>query len=154
MKKLIISICAFLFLLLSVWNSQAWIIDDLFESWTNAELVYCQDNDCTIENAVEELWEIDAFITDKKASEYVQSVIVYVLGFIALISVVYIIYAGFNIVISAWDDEKMTKSKNTIMYVVIGLIVIFLAYSIVAFIFDVFDQSEPTQAQTIVYEIA
>jgi flagellar basal body-associated protein FliL len=44
--------------------------------------------------------------------------------------------------IGSGDEEKMKKSKSTIFYVIIGLLVIYFAYTIVAFVFDVFDTAD------------
>jgi hypothetical protein len=71
--------------------------------------------------------------------------VIYLLGFLALISVIYIIYAGFQILIGAGDDEKVKKAKNIILYVGLGLIVIALAYPIVTFIFGIVN-SRPSTA--------
>jgi Na+-driven multidrug efflux pump len=44
--------------------------------------------------------------------------------------------------IGSGDEEKIKKSKSTIFYVIIGLLVIYFAYTIVAFVFDVFDTAD------------
>jgi hypothetical protein len=54
------------------------------------------------------------------------------LSFLGLIAVIYIIYGGFLIFSSAGDEEKVGKGKKLIIYALIGIVVIFLAYSIVA----------------------
>jgi hypothetical protein len=56
-----------------------------------------------------------------------------------LLAVIYIIYAWFNIMIWSGDEEKMKKSKSTIIYVILGLLIIYFAYTLVAFVFNVFD---------------
>ncbi|MFH1375500.1 MAG: hypothetical protein ABIH35_02410 [Patescibacteria group bacterium] len=53
------------------------------------------------------------------------------LGFFALIAMVALIYAGFLYVTAAGNDEQATKAKKIIIWVVIGIIVILLAYALV-----------------------
>jgi uncharacterized membrane protein YwzB len=53
------------------------------------------------------------------------------LGFITIIAVLYIIWAGFQILTAGGDEEKVKKGRTTVIQVVIGIIVIWLAYTIV-----------------------
>lgn len=53
---------------------------------------------------------------------------------IGAISVVMIIYAGFQYVNSGGDSGKVSAAKNTILYAVIGIVVATLAYAIVNFV--------------------
>lgn len=61
------------------------------------------------------------------------------MGFITIIGVIYIIWAGFRILTSAGDEESLKKAKNTILYIAIGLVVMWLAYSIVKFVMNFLD---------------
>ena len=70
---------------------------------------------------------------NRKFSQYVQDIIAYLLMFLGIVGVIYIIYAGFNVLTAAGDEDKVKKSKTTIFHVFIGLLLIFLAYSIVRF---------------------
>jgi type IV secretory pathway VirB2 component (pilin) len=58
----------------------------------------------------------------------------WVLNFLALLAVIYIIIAGIRLIVSQGDDDQKGKAKKTIMYVVVGLIVIILARVIVGFV--------------------
>ena len=53
------------------------------------------------------------------------------LGFFALIAMVALIYSGFLYVTAAGNDEQAGKAKKIIIWVVIGIIVILLAYALV-----------------------
>lgn len=122
-------------------NVSAGWLSDLTTS-SQPSIPYCQwsdSDDCTLDKWVELTKNVDGLITNVSASEYIQNITAYVLGFMAIIAVVYIIYAGFNILTWSWDEEKMKKSKSIIVYVVIGLFIMFLAYAIVGFIFKVLD---------------
>lgn len=72
--------------------------------------------------------------TKRSFSSYLQDVVAYIMGFLALIGVIYIIYSGFVVLTSAGDEEKVKKAKKTIISIAIGLLLIFLAYSIVTFL--------------------
>ncbi len=51
-------------------------------------------------------------------------------------AVVMIIYGGFKYITSAGDSSGVTSAKNTILYAVLGLIVVLLAYAIVNWVIN------------------
>lgn len=51
-----------------------------------------------------------------------------------IVAVIIIIVAGFTYVTSAGDAVATAKAKNTIMYAIIGLILVILAFAITQFI--------------------
>ena len=73
----------------------------------------------------------------------VVNIIRFAVWFLYFVGVVLVIYAGFLILISGGDEEKVKKWRNIIIYVIIGLIVVFLAQSIVSFIVWVLDPTDP-----------
>ncbi len=52
-----------------------------------------------------------------------------------------IIYAWFNMLTAAWDDDKATSSKKMIVFAIIWLAIIYLAWPITTFVLDVFSQN-------------
>ncbi|TSC60800.1 MAG: membrane protein of unknown function [Candidatus Peregrinibacteria bacterium Greene0416_62] len=62
------------------------------------------------------------------------AIIKQVLNFMALVAVVIIVLAGIRLVISQGEEAEKDKAKKTIIYVIIGLVVIVLARAIVQFI--------------------
>jgi hypothetical protein len=50
-----------------------------------------------------------------------------------LVCVILIIYAGWLVLISAGDEEKLKKAKSTILYVFIGFIVLVASHAIFRF---------------------
>lgn len=54
-------------------------------------------------------------------------------GFVWIIVILMIIYAGFLTIFSNGDEEKMKKAKNIILYVVIGLWILVVNYLILTF---------------------
>ncbi len=75
-------------------------------------------------------------------SEFIQKIVIYLLGFISIIAVIYIIYAGFQIMIGGWDEEKVKKSKNIILYVFLGMALMWFAYSIVNWAITLLDKTK------------
>lgn len=57
----------------------------------------------------------------------------YVVGFVA---VVMIIVGGFKYITSGGDSGNVTSAKNTIMFAIVGLVIVALAQIIVKFILD------------------
>ena len=57
-----------------------------------------------------------------------------VLGLIALAAVIMIIIGGLNYTTSQGDAAKVKKAKDTILYGVIGLVIVLLAFAIVNFV--------------------
>lgn len=62
------------------------------------------------------------------------SVVNYLLGFLGLVAVLFIIYAGFTMVTSQGDEEAVTNARKMIIYAIIGIIIIFLSFTIVNFV--------------------
>jgi Type IV secretion system pilin/REJ domain len=67
--------------------------------------------------------------------------------FISIIAVIYIIYAGFQVMTGWGDEEKMKKAKNIITYVIIGILIMWLAYSIVRWTTELINKTAFSQAK-------
>jgi ABC-type Na+ efflux pump permease subunit len=61
-------------------------------------------------------------------------IITWILGFSAAVAVIFLIIGGLQFVSSAGNSDRVTKAKQTILYAVLGIIVIILAFVIVFFI--------------------
>lgn len=68
--------------------------------------------------------------------ESIVTVINFVLGFLALVAVVFVIVGGFRILAAGGNEENVTKGRKTIVYAIIGLVIIFFARVIVGFFTD------------------
>ena len=77
--------------------------------------------------------------TDNQVGLLIARVLKTMLFIIGALSVVMIVYAGFNFVTSAGDSGKVNKAKGVILYAVIGLVVSLLAYAIVSFVTSTLD---------------
>jgi hypothetical protein len=72
--------------------------------------------------------------SDKNIFSITSKIVSFILYACGAAAVVMIIYSGFLYVTSGGSDETIKKAKNTILYSVIGLIVVLLAYAIVRFV--------------------
>ncbi len=63
------------------------------------------------------------------------------LGVIAIWAAVFIIIGGFQMVMSAGNEEAVTKAKNTITWAILGLVVAILSFSIIAIVQNLFHVS-------------
>lgn len=65
--------------------------------------------------------------------EVILRILSFVLNFLALVAVIFIIVAGIRLIVSQGDDTQKDTAKKTILYVILGLIVVLFARIIVAF---------------------
>ncbi|MCY4011041.1 MAG: pilin [Candidatus Saccharibacteria bacterium] len=65
--------------------------------------------------------------------------IISILGWIVgIVSVLMLIYAGLRYIVSGGSEKGVTAAKKTIIYAVIGLVVVLLSQTLVRYIFDQF----------------
>jgi hypothetical protein len=65
----------------------------------------------------------------------VKTVIVTVLGLLAIIFICLMVYSGFKWMTAAGDPEPIKKAKETIISSIIGLVIVLASYAITYFIF-------------------
>lgn len=75
-------------------------------------------------------------IKDVTADSLVTRIVNWFLFIVGAIAVIMLIYGGFKYITSAGDASNVTAAKNTILYAVIGLIVVVLAGTIVNFVLN------------------
>lgn len=139
---LFILIWVFFSFLSPVWALDLW---DIFED-NSPEIHYCDDEgECGLDEGIKELENLEDIVTDQKASEYFQNIVRYLLTFLTLVGVIYIIYAWFNILTGAGDEDKTKKSKTIIVFVIIGILIIYLAGPILEFILDILQTAQTSQ---------
>ncbi len=68
---------------------------------------------------------------DQPFRDAVISFINYFLGFLGLIAVVMVIYAGILLVTGQGEEEQINKGKKIILWAAIGILVIMLSYTFV-----------------------
>ncbi len=123
-------------------NTSGW---GIFWGWAATSNPYCNSWDCWLQQGIDTVrWNLDGVVTDPDIglADYIQSIIVYLLWFLSIIAIIYIIYAGFVLLTSGWDEEKTKTTKNTILYVIIGLVIIWLAGPITTFVFRVLNDAQ------------
>ena len=69
----------------------------------------------------------------------VVSLINVLLGILGVVALVIILYGGFKWMTSAGNEETISSARKTISAGVIGLLIIFVAYSVTVFIFNVLE---------------
>ncbi len=66
--------------------------------------------------------------------EVIMNVIKFVLGIVGALTLLVVIIGGLRYVMSAGNQDQMEGAKKTLLYAVIGFIVIILAYTIVTLV--------------------
>lgn len=80
----------------------------------------------------------DAKGTNKTATSLVNNIINLFSWVIGVIAVIMIIFGGFKFVTSSGDSSKVASARSTIIYALIGLVVVALAQTIVKFVLGQF----------------
>ena len=65
------------------------------------------------------------------AREFIVNVTNFVLSFLGLAAVIVIIYGGFMYVTAAGEQERVDKGKKSVMYAVIGIIIVLISFALV-----------------------
>lgn len=94
-------------------------------AWTTSAQIYSGGG---IEEGVDEASELVGGINLR---EKILDILRTVLSYMALIAVVVIIIAGIRLVVSQGEEEQKEKAKRTVIYAIIGLLIILLARGIV-----------------------
>ncbi len=63
-------------------------------------------------------------------TDYVFNIISAILGILAVVALVLIIYAGFTILTSAGNEEKISTGRSILLWAFVGLLIIFSSFSI------------------------
>lgn len=66
----------------------------------------------------------------------------YVLGFITIVAVLMLIWGGVQYLTAAGDEAQVESAKHTIMYAIIGLIVVGISYAIMVVVVQTFIQGQ------------
>ncbi len=138
MKNIAIKI----FILLSSLGLFSYVHAWLFTWWDNNDkVIYCDWTDwttCDLETGKNIVVNnVNNIKKDMTFFEYVQKMLIYIIWFVALLWVIYIIYAWFMHLTSAWDEEKAGNTKKIIISVFIWILIIWLSYAIVSFFMNI-----------------
>ncbi len=69
-------------------------------------------------------------------NKMISTILNVVFGVVGIVAVIMIIIGGISYTTSQGDSQKTQKAKNTIMYGLIGLVVVLLAFAIVNFVLN------------------
>ncbi len=72
----------------------------------------------------------------KDLREGVMNVVNVLLGFLGILAIIIILWGGFRWLTSAGNEEKVGEAKKIITAGIIGLVIIFTAYAIAAFVIN------------------
>ena len=67
-------------------------------------------------------------------SDIIVKIINWMNWFVWIIVIIMIIYAWIQVLFSIWDEEKLSKAKNSIIYIVIWIAILILNYFILSFL--------------------
>lgn len=81
----------------------------------------------------------------------VSRIVNFVLGFVGLIAFIMVILGGFWFLTAAGNDEQAAKGRKTVIYSIIGIIVILLSYAIVATFTSEFQTDNPIIGPGIIF---
>ncbi len=72
----------------------------------------------------------------KNVDGLIKDVINFFSAFVGIIAVIMIVYGGFKYITSGGDSGNITGAKNTIIYAIIGLVIVAMAQFIVQFVLE------------------
>ena len=78
--------------------------------------------------------DISGLSTGTDIKTIIADILVKILDFILIIAVVYVVVAGIRLIVSGGDEGEKDKAKTTIIYVIVGIIVVLFARVIVTFV--------------------
>lgn len=91
--------------------------------------------------------DCDASTSDSKLTSIIATVINWFSWIVGAVSVIMIIYGGFRYVTSAGDSSKITAARQTIMYALVGLVVVALSQLLVKFVLNASSEAIAPTAQ-------
>lgn len=71
-----------------------------------------------------------------------------VFGILGIIFIILVIYGGFKILLSQGNDTSIKTGRNTILYALIGIIIITLSFALTTFVFTQFINPTTTATTT------
>ena len=72
--------------------------------------------------------------TQKTADSALQDLLAWLMGFLALIAFLFLIWWGFQFLTAGGDEEKVKKGKTIIIQSLLGLFVIWIAWGLVSWL--------------------
>lgn len=77
-------------------------------------------------------------INNVQLIQFIINTINWIIQFSAVLSVIMIISAGFQYIFSFGDEKKLGKATSSLIFAIIGMILVFMAPSVIQFVLDNF----------------
>lgn len=90
--------------------------------------------------ALDDPTEISGLASETSLTEVILDIITLILDFTLILAVLFVIIAGLRLIISAGDESQKEGAKKTIIYVIVGIVIILFARAIVVFIDNYFTE--------------
>ena len=115
--------------------------DALAQTWSFS----CSGNNCLkagVDAAGQYIGKSSGVITGKGISQAVQDIIKYFLTFLSVIAVIYVMWAGAQMLLFPSSEESSEKTKKIIVSVMVGIAIIWFAWWIVSTLFYVLNSNK------------
>lgn len=76
--------------------------------------------------------------TNTDLAGFLIDVINWFIGFAAVLSVIMIIVSGFQYIVSFGDEKKIGKATSSLIFAIIGMVLVFIAPLVIQFVLDNF----------------
>ena len=83
-----------------------------------------------------------------KPGKMVTNLIQWVAGVAGAVCVIFIVVGGWGYITAAGDPSKLTKAKNTLLYAIIGLVIVALTEVLTAFVSNLVRDANSTEDET------
>lgn len=77
-------------------------------------------------------------VNDVQLVQFIINTINWIIQFSAVLSVIMIISAGFQYIFSFGDEKKLSKATSSLIFAIIGMILVFIAPSVIQYVLDNF----------------
>jgi hypothetical protein len=74
-----------------------------------------------------------------KIEELIIKIVKYLVGVLGIIALVMVVYGGFQYIYSAGNSDRLQKARDTIIYAIIGMVIVILSLSILRFVTSAFN---------------
>ncbi len=74
--------------------------------------------------------------SERDLPEFVGRLIKWAIGIVGVMLIAFLIYGGFSYATSAGNEEKLGTAKKIIVYAIIGVVIIGLAYVLTGYVID------------------
>ncbi len=71
-------------------------------------------------------------------TDFLSNIVQFAMTFSVIIAVIAVLVAGFKYITSAGDSEKVKSSTQSLIFALVGLVIVFLAPTLIKFILDKF----------------